>query len=172
MEFHFCELGQCDGWLSSSAFVWWYLAIFSVDNCSAYSFLELFDVIGTPAIPINISLDNCEQILYRPNLWQVSWIVFFCQKGDVALFKPVLNRIRIMWGCQVGPKYVLTSSMIFIDERHQSLLYALVQINVLVDGLFARCYIYLTNAFWRNDYPKKYFFFEFGLFPVGDVRRC
>ena len=35
---------------------------------SAYSLLELFDVIGAPSIPVNISLDNCEQVLYRPNL--------------------------------------------------------------------------------------------------------
>ena len=139
---------------------------------SAYSLLELFNVIGAPSIPVNISLENCEQVLYRPNLWQISWVVFFCQKADALLSKPVLDWIRIMWRRQVGPKYILISTMIFVDEWHHALFYTLLQVNVLVDRLFARRNVDLTNAFWRYDYPTKYFFFEFGLFPVGDVRRC
>ena len=58
---------------------------------SAQSLVELFDVIGAPSIPVNISLDNCEQVLYRPYLWQISWVVFFCQKADALLSKPVLD---------------------------------------------------------------------------------
>ena len=149
-----------------------YNAIWKISHSWTNSLLELMDVICAPALPVYFPFDICKQILYRAYFWHVCRIVSFCNYGDVVFRKPVLDRVSIMRGRQVGPKYILTSTMIFSKEWHQSLFNTLFQVDVLVDGLFTRRNVNLTNSFCRNHNPKKYFFFKFGLFPVGDVRRC
>ena len=122
-----------------------YNAIWQISHSWTNSLFELMDVICAPALSVYFPFDICKQILYRAYFWHVCRIVSFCNYGDVVFRKPVLDRVSIMRGRQVGPKYILTSTMIFSKEWHQSIFNTLFQVDVLVDGLFTRRNVNLTS---------------------------